>query len=164
MKIKEYMLSVMHLKTYWDLLVNIVVASVAGVLGYFHLIYLNDPNVFQAIAWVVGVDYVLGMARALKHNSFETHKSLKIIWYLVVYAILAAMVLKIEDGFPSAFWLSEAFLMPILLGQVVSAAKNAYLLGVIKNEQLGQILEKIDKHKNKDNEGNQNQEGQSPSL
>lgn len=154
MKIKEYILSIMHIRTLFDFLVSFFVASTAGIAAYFKVIYLDDPNVFQAIAWVVFVDFGVGISLAFKRDNFQTKKALKVVYYLVAYSVLAAMVLKVEDGFPSAFWLSEALIMPILIGQIISTAKNLHLLGIIKNKTLADILTKIDKHKDLDHEGN----------
>lgn len=154
MRVKEYILSIMHIRTLFDFLVSFFVASTAGIAAYFKVIYLDDPNVFQAIAWVVFVDFIVGVLLAFKRDNFQTKKALKVVYYLVAYTVLAAMVLKVESGFPSAFWLSEALIMPILIGQIVSTAKNLHLLGVIRNKTLADILTKIDKHKDLDHEGN----------
>lgn len=154
MKIKEYIISIMHVRTLFDMAISFCVAIAGGIAAYFKVIYLDDPNVFQAIAWVVFVDFGVGVLLAFKRDNFQTKKALKVVYYLVAYTVLAAMVLKVEIGFPSAFWLSEALIMPILIGQIVSTAKNLHLLGVIRNKTLADILTKIDKHKDLDHEGN----------
>jgi phage-related holin len=61
--------------------------------------------------------------------------------------LILATVLSIEKGYPSAFWLSEAIIMPILVFQVISILKNAGLLGILPKGLLTEMLEKIDKYK-----------------
>jgi hypothetical protein len=53
----------------------------------------------------------------------------------------------IERGFQGTFWLSETICAPFILFQLISALKNAARAGLIKNELLQIILEKIDQHK-----------------
>ena len=53
----------------------------------------------------------------------------------------------VEAGFKGTSWLSETILIPLIVFQVISALKNAEQAGFIKNEALGTILNKIDKHK-----------------
>jgi hypothetical protein len=56
-------------------------------------------------------------------------------------------VLLIEKGFPGTSWLSETVCAPFILFQLISALKNAKRAGLIENELLTIILEKIDTHK-----------------
>ena len=56
-------------------------------------------------------------------------------------------VLAIEKAFPSAFWLSEAIIMPILTFQIISMVKNLIILGVVNNSLAKQLFSNIDKYK-----------------
>jgi phage-related holin len=147
MNLKQTILSIIHIKSIGDAAIGALVAFLGGVAGYFKLIYFDNADMFQAIAWVVFVDFFAGVAVAIKMHKFETHKAMKVIYYLAIYWALLAMVLQVEKGFPSAFWLSEAIIMPILVFQVISILKNLGLLGIIQNQLLTDILSKIDKHK-----------------
>jgi len=83
-------------------------------------------------------------------KDFQTNKALKLVWYLGGYYSIAFMVLFVEKAHPSAFCLSETVIMPILVFQIISISKNASLLGLIPIPVVNEILSKIDKHKNKD--------------
>lgn len=156
MKLKELITSIIHLKTFGEFILSILIAAIGGVAGYFKLIYFDNIAMFEAITWVVSIDFIAGVSVAFKFHKFETQKALKVVYYLATYWILLAMVLQVEKGFPSAFWLSEAIIMPILVFQVISILKNLGLLGIIQNPLLTQILEKIDQHKNSIKEGEAN--------
>lgn len=155
MRLKELLISIIHLKTLGDFILATIIAAIGGIAGYFKVIYFDNVAMFEAITWVVVIDFIAGVSVAFKFHKFETQKALKVVYYLATYWILLAMVLQVEKGFPSAFWLSEAIIMPILVFQVISILKNLGLLGIIQNPLLSQILEKIDQHKNtKANEAN----------
>jgi phage-related holin len=147
MKLKELLISIMHLKTLGDFIMAALVAIIGGIFGYFKVIYFDNVEMFEAIAWVVVIDFLAGVSVAFKSDKFQTKKALKLVYYLATYWTLLAMVLQVEKGFPSAFWLSEAIIMPILVFQVISVLKNLNLLGIIQNPLLTEILTKIDKHK-----------------
>jgi phage-related holin len=57
------------------------------------------------------------------------------------------VLLVIEKGFPGTGWLSETILLPFIIFQLVSALKNASMLGLIEGKVLLEILDKIDLHK-----------------
>lgn len=145
-------ISLLHLQSATHFLINALAAFVAGFLAYFKLLVFENAAAFEAITWVVSIDFIVGIVLAFKRGNFETQKALKVLYYFGVYFGLTAMVIKVEQGFPSAFWLSEALLMPLLVGQIVSIAKNLTLLKLITNPTLVKILSNIDKHKDLSNE------------
>jgi hypothetical protein len=53
----------------------------------------------------------------------------------------------IEKGFEGTSWLSETVCAPFILFQLISALKNAERAGLIKNELLILILDRVDRHK-----------------
>jgi phage-related holin len=108
---------------------------------------IDAQDQFLAIFFVVLLDVIFGIAKAMKLGNFETNKTFKAIYMLVSFWLLLATVLTIEKGFPFASFLSEAILLPILIFQLISILKNMQLLGLINNTTLDKILTKIDKHK-----------------
>lgn len=156
--IKEIITGIIHVRNITDFVLGAVVAALSATAAYFKLLVLGNPNAFEAITWVVVIDFVCGILVALKNDKFETQKALKVVYYFTAYFALLGLVLKVEEGFPSAFWLSEAIIMPILVFQIISVLKNLTILGIINNTLLNNILEKVDKHKDINNESN-NQEG-----
>lgn len=147
MKIKDLILSIINIKSGFDFFINILVAFIGAILAYFHVLYLDNKDLFAAITLVVIGDWLSGVTLAIYKGKFETWKSLKIVYYLTAYSFTLAMVLSIEKGYPAAFWLSEAVIMPILVFQTISFLKNLSLLGLLPKSLLTDILDKIDKYK-----------------
>lgn len=150
MKLKELIIGITNLKSGFDFFINVIAAFLGAVLAYFNVLYLDNKDLFAAITIVVIGDWFSGVALALHKNKFETWKSLKVVYYLTAYSCTLAMVLSIEKGYPAAFWLSEAVIMPILVFQTISFLKNLSLLGLIPKSLLTDILSKIDKYKEED--------------
>ncbi|NKI28267.1 phage holin family protein [Arenibacter sp. 6A1] len=121
--------------------------SIGAILSDLIAHLLDHKYQFLAIAAVVILDSVFGMAKALYLKNFETQKTFKSVFRLVAFWGLLATVLVIEKGFPFASFLSEAILLPILLFQVISILKNMNIVGLISNETVTRMLENIDKHK-----------------
>lgn len=109
--------------------------------------FLDAKHQFIAIAAVVLLDAIFGIAKAFKLGNFETKKTFKAVFMLVSFWFVLATVLTIEKGFPFASFLSEAILLPILLFQLISTLKNMHLLGLIDGPMLAKMLSNIDKHK-----------------
>lgn len=147
--IKEIITGIVHIRSATDFILGAVVAATAATAAYFRLLVLGNPAAFEAITWVVAIDFIVGVLVALKKDKFETQKALKVVYYFTAYFALLGLVLKVEEGFASAFWLSEAVIMPILVFQVVSILKNLSILGIINNTLLNTILDKVDQHKDK---------------
>ena len=82
-----------------------------------------------------------------KANGFQTCKALKVLKTFIFWVIMLACILSIEKGFTGMSWLSETIIAPFLVFQLISVLKNASMVGVVKNELLTQILDKLDKHK-----------------
>lgn len=139
--------SIAHVRTIKEFIVNIIITFFAFIFGYFKIICLDNKNLFLAIAVVVMVDWIFGVSLSLKNKSFETQKALKIVYYLCAYWLILFTVLSVEKGYPSAFWLSEAIIMPILTFQIISMIKNLILLGLIKNSLAKEIFKNVDKYK-----------------
>ena len=64
------------------------------------------------------------------------------MWWLIL-----TVTLSVEIGFAGTSWLSETFIIPFIVFQLISALKNASLVGFIDIHLLNIILDKIDKHK-----------------
>lgn len=130
-----------------DLEFNIQISAAAFLLATFKLLYFDNIFIFLSITAVVLLDWLLGTILALKNKCFETRKALKVVYYLPIYYTIAAVVLLIEKAHASAFWLSEAVIMPILIFQLISILKNASNLKVLPGKLLNTILNNIDAYK-----------------
>jgi Bacteriophage holin family len=145
---KYLLLDIMHMKSFGDILINLVLTFFGAILGYGKIVILGEENIFYCIWVVVLLDWGFGTTKAIFiEKNFETRKALKLVWYGSAYSCIAFTVLSIEDAHDSAFWLSEAIVFPLMFFQLLSALKNAALSGIIKQETMLKILSNIDKYK-----------------
>lgn len=141
------LLSIAHLRSLKEGIFNFFVTIFSAILGYFQLTIIENKDLFIAILIVVLGDFFFGTAYAIKRNIWETQKAMKVIYYVFAYSVIVFVVLAIEKAHPSAFFLSDAIIMPILLFQTISMLKNASLVGWIPKGSLLEILKKIDNYK-----------------
>ena len=114
---------------------------------YFFNLGAANAEQYLAVVSVVFIDGFFGIWAGIKTEGFRTNKALKVLQTLIVWVILLTGVLMIEKGFKGTSWLSETICAPFILFQLISALKNAHRAGLIQNELLTIILEKIDQHK-----------------
>ena len=151
-------LGMTHVRTLNEFVFNSVLTLFSLIFGYFHSMFLEKIDLFIAVLMVVFVDNMLGQRIALKTKKYnkrlkkwgtawETQKAFKGVYYSVGYSAIVAVVLSIQKGFPSAGFLDEAVVLPILMFQFVSILKNASILGLLPQGLFLQILENIDNYK-----------------
>ena len=61
--------------------------------------------------------------------------------------MILTVLLLVEKGFAGTAWLSETIVIPFIIFQLISALKNASMIGWISSSLLNDILDKIDLHK-----------------
>lgn len=145
--IKDTLQSIAHTRSYTEVVFNFIITILSAIFGYFQLTIIENKNLFIAVLIVVIGDWIFGTARAIKNKKWETKRAMKVIYYIFAYSVIVFVVLSIEKAMPSAFFLSDAVVMPILIFQTISMLKNASLIGWIPKGLLLQILEKIDSYK-----------------
>ncbi len=129
---------------------SILLASTATVgffCSYFLQLTMDNAEQFLAVAAVLLLDGFFGIIAGCKREGFKTYKALKVIKSLFTWELILTAVLMIEKGFAGVNWISETIIAPFIIFQLISALKNASMSGLIKNELLNIILDKIDKHK-----------------
>jgi phage-related holin len=141
-------LDILHVRNNFEALLNLFLSAVGAFFGYFHLMIVTESNIFITVGIVVGIDWVAGMANALKHKTFESNKAKKVVFYLIAYWFIGVGCIVLANTFKSAFWVKEAIMFPLLFSQLISAIKNFNLSGIIPSETLKELLKNIDKHKN----------------
>lgn len=146
-KNKEIITTALHIRTKKEMFFNFMTTIISGIFSYFNGILIENKYLFVAVTLVVLGDFIFGSIRAIKNNSWETNKALKIVYYFFTYYCIVFIVLSIKKAHPSAFWISDAIILPILLFQLGSMLKNMSLLGWIPQGLLLQLLNNIDKHK-----------------
>lgn len=125
-----------------------LVTTLCAFLGtYFFNLGADNVEQYLTVITVIFIDGFFGVWAGTKLEGFETRKAIRVIQTAVTWIILLTGVLMIEKSFDGTFWLSETVIAPFVVFQLMSAVKNAARAGLIKNELLQYILEKIDKHK-----------------
>jgi phage-related holin len=119
----------------------------AFICTYFFNLAMSNSDQYLALVAVVMTDGFFGVIAGTKNEGFKTFKALKVLRTLVVWIMFLTVLLVIEKGFPGTEWLSETILLPFIIFQLVSALKNASMLGLIEGKVLLEILDKIDLHK-----------------
>ena len=129
-------------------LLAITFTTVCAFVGsYFLKLTADNAEQYLAIVAVVFIDGFFGVWAGTKLEGFKTFKAVSVVKTLIVWIFMLTGILMIERGFQGTFWLSETICAPFILFQLISALKNAARAGLIKNELLQMILEKIDQHK-----------------
>lgn len=150
--------SITHVRSIADFISNAIITTFAFIVGYCKLVVIDSENLFAAVFVVVLFDWIFGVMVAFKNNMFETQKAKKIIFYLSTYWLVLFAVLAVEKAAPSAFWLSDAIIIPILIFQFISMLKNMTLLGFMKDSLLSDLLKNIDRYKDLEIEKNNNED------
>jgi hypothetical protein len=122
--------------------------AVFAFLGtYFLNLTATNSEQYLAVVAIVFIDGFFGVWAGAKTEGFKTYKAIKVLQTLLVWVFMLTGVLMIEKGFEGTSWLSETVCAPFILFQLISALKNAERAGLIKNELLILILDRVDKHK-----------------
>jgi len=112
---------------------------------------MDNIEQYFAIVALIFMDGFFGVIAGVKREGFKTYKALKVIRNMFTWLVILTVLLMIERGFVGTSWLSETVMIPFMVFELISALKNASMSGFIKNDQLNQILDLIDKHKGERN-------------
>lgn len=122
-------------------------AALSFLLAYFLELSMANAEQFLAVIAVLLLDGFFGIIAGIKREGFKTYKALKVLKSIFTWELILTGILMIEKGFPGTAWLSETIIAPFIVFQLMSALKNASMAGLVQNELLNIILDKIDKHK-----------------
>lgn len=129
----------------------LMITSFSGFLSfictYFLHLTMDNTEQYIAIISVVLLDGIFGIIAGAKREGFKTFKALKILQTLVIWIVILTVLLSVELGFKGTSWLSETIAIPFIIFQLISALKNATMAGLIDNDVINTIMDKIDKHK-----------------
>ena len=123
----------------------------AFLCAYFGKLAMDNIEQYFAIVALIFMDGFFGVIAGVKREGFKTYKALKVIRNMFTWLVILTVLLMIERGFVGTSWLSETVMIPFMVFELISALKNASMSGFIKNDQLNQILDLIDKHKGERN-------------
>jgi len=121
--------------------------TVTFICTYFYNLTLNNFEQYLALIAVVMIDGFFGIIAGCKREGFKTFKAIKVLRTVIVWTMFLTVLLLVEKAFAGTAWLSETIIIPFIVFQLISALKNASLIGWIPSSLLNQILDKIDLHK-----------------
>lgn len=131
-----------------SLIITLSMSTLVAFIGtYFLNLTLDNANQFLAVSVVIFADGFFGVWAGAKREGFKTFRALKVLKTFGFWVVMLGCILAIEKGFTGTLWLSETIIAPFLVFQLISVLKNASMVGIVKNELLTQILDKLDKHK-----------------
>lgn len=130
------------------LITTLTLTTICAFIGsYFMELTADNIEQYLSVALVIFADGFFGVWAGIKREGFITNKAIKVLKTFGFWVILLSVILSIEKGFSGTSWLSETIMAPFLVFQLISILKNASMVGVVHNELLVQILDKLDKHK-----------------
>jgi hypothetical protein len=131
-----------------SLTLTLSLSTVLAFIGtYFFNLTADNIEQFLSVALVVFVDGFFGVWAGIKREGFKTYKAIKVLKTFGFWTLMLGCILSIEKGFQGTSWLSETIMAPFMVFQLISILKNASMVGIIKNELVIRILDKLDQHK-----------------
>ena len=130
------------------LIITLTLTTALAFIGTYFM-NLTADNIYQylSVGFVIFADGFFGIWAGTKREGFQTKKALKVLKTFGFWVVMLSAILTIEKGFTGTSWLSETIMAPFLIFQLISILKNASMVGIVQNELLTQILDKLDKHK-----------------
>ena len=131
-----------------SLIITLSMSTLLAFIGtYFFNLTTDNIEQFLAVGLIIFADGFFGVWAGMKREGFQTFKALKVLKTFGFWMVMLACILSIEKGFTGTGWLSETIIAPFMVFQLISVLKNASMVGIVQNELLTQILDKLDKHK-----------------
>ena len=124
-----------------------ITATLTFMCTYFMELTMSNAEQYLALIAVVFIDGFFGIAAGIKREGFQTRKAVRVLQRAITWVAFLTVILMVERGFEGTNWLSETIIVPFIILQLLSALKNASMVGIIKSADLNKILDKIDLHK-----------------
>ena len=124
-----------------------IATTLTFMCSYFMELTMGNAEQYLALVAVVFIDGFFGIAAGVKREGFQTRKAVRVLQRVITWVAFLTVILMVERGFEGTSWLSETITVPFILLQLVSALKNASMIGIIKSADLKKVLDKIDLHK-----------------
>ena len=121
--------------------------TVTFICSYFYNLTMDNFEQYTSLLAVVLLDGFFGIIAGCKREGFKTFKAIKVLRTSIVWTMFLTVLLLVEKGFAGTAWLSETIIIPFIIFQLISALKNASMIGWIPSSILNEILDKIDLHK-----------------
>ena len=124
-----------------------ITAALTFMCSYFMELTMSNAEQYLALVGVVFIDGFFGVIAGIKREGFQTRKAVTVLKRAITWVAFLTVILMVERGFEGTSWLSETIIVPFIVLQLVSALKNASMVGLIKSADLNKLLDKIDLHK-----------------
>ena len=124
-----------------------ITAALTFMCSYFMELTMSNAEQYLALVGVVFIDGFFGVIAGIKREGFQTRKAVTVLKRAITWVAFLTVILMVERGFEGTNWLSETIIVPFIVLQLVSALKNASMVGLIKSADLNKLLDKIDLHK-----------------
>ena len=124
-----------------------IATTLTFMCSYFMELTMGNAEQYLALVAVVFIDGFFGIAAGVKREGFQTRKAVRVLQRAITWIAFLTVILMVERGFAGTSWLSETIIVPFILLQLVSALKNASMVGIIKSADLKNLLDRIDLHK-----------------
>lgn len=124
-----------------------ITAAITFMCSYFMELTMSNAEQYLALVGVVFIDGFFGVIAGIKREGFQTRKAVTVLKRAITWVAFLTVILMVERGFEGTNWLSETIIVPFIVLQLVSALKNASMVGLIKSADLNKLLDKIDLHK-----------------
>lgn len=124
-----------------------ITAALTFMCSYFMELTMSNAEQYLALVGVVFIDGFFGVIAGIKREGFQTRKAVTVLKRAITWVAFLTVILMVEKGFEGTNWLSETIIVPFIVLQLVSALKNASMVGLIKSADLNKLLDKIDLHK-----------------
>ena len=124
-----------------------ITAALTFMCTYFMELTMSNAEQYLALVGVVFIDGFFGVIAGIKREGFQTRKAVTVLKRAITWVAFLTVILMVERGFEGTSWLSETIIVPFIVLQLVSALKNASMVGLIKSADLNKLLDKIDLHK-----------------
>lgn len=142
-----------HMKT-TSLVALSFTTVISFICSYVYNLTMDNFEQYMSLIAVVMLDGFFGVLAGIKREGFQTKKAIKVLRTAVTWIVILTVLLLVERGFKGTSWLSETVIIPFIVFQVISALKNASMIGWIPSTLLNDILDKIDLHKGERNADN----------
>jgi phage-related holin len=126
---------------------SVPLVTLSFLCSYFLELYMGNAEQYLALIAVVFIDGFFGIIAGVRREGFQTRKAVRVLQRAIGWVLFLTVILMVEKGFAGTSWLSETIILPFIILQLISALKNASMAGFIKMEELNQILDHIDNHK-----------------
>jgi len=107
--------------------------------------YIYDPAFGMGVLWMSALfDIVLGWRKAKVNNEFSSDKLVKGGIKVIVKTIFVMLIFNAVNAWPTylGMWMADSIIILFTFAFIISAARNAYTLGLI-NKDLYEGIEKI---------------------